>query len=125
MQFQPTAPQPPATGRTHGPPRIFWVAQVIAVIVIGLPLIIFGILCLRSGTFFIPFGRRSGRVLEMRHVPAVLASWSCIVAGIAFILHAGLTNFDAIKHAASSAARFAGGIALLLFIGALVTHLVG
>jgi fermentation-respiration switch protein FrsA (DUF1100 family) len=107
-----------------GPPRLFWVAQAVAAVVIGVPLIGYGIYALRTGTFFIPSGFHR-RLLVLEHGAATLAGWGLIVAGIGAALHAGLTSIDRIKHAASSAARFAGGLALVLFIAALIAHAIG
>jgi hypothetical protein len=123
MQTWPASPT--KTARNAGPPRIFWIAQFIAAIVIGVPLIAYGIYCLSTGTFFIPY-RYLSRLhgLRLEHGAALLAAWACIVGGIGAMIHAGLTSIDRIKHVAASAARLAGGLALLLFIGALVSHLV-
>lgn len=122
-----TPPKAPArSGRTAGPPRIFFIAQFIAAIVIGVPLIAYGAYCVRSGTFFLPFGyRRMLHGLRMEHGAALLASWACIIGGVGAAIHAGLTSIDRIERAAATAARFGGGLALLLFIAALIAHLVG
>jgi hypothetical protein len=124
MQTWPAAPQAPTkTGRPSGPPRIFWIAQFIAAFIIGLPLIAYGFYCLSTGTFVIPYRYLSRlRGLELEHGAALFAAWACIVGGVGAMIHAGLTSIDRIKHVAASAARFAGGIALLLFIAALVAH---
>ena len=113
------------TARNAGPPRIFWVAQFVAAIVIGLPLLVYGIYCLQTGEFSIPYGFRARRLVRMDGGAAQLAAWACVVGGIAAALHAGLTSIDRIKHAAATAARFAAGVALLLFIAAVAAHLVG
>jgi hypothetical protein len=97
---------------------------VIAAVVIGLPLIGYGVYVLHSGTFAaLRVLSRQAPVLE--DGAAALAGWALIVAGIAAMLDAGLSSIDRVQHAASAAARFASGVALLLLIAALSAHLVG
>jgi hypothetical protein len=124
LQSSPRASTKPS--RTLGPPRIFWVAQFIAAIVIGVPLIAYGMYCLSTGTFFVPY-RYLSRLhgIRLDHGAALLAAWACIVGGVGAAIHAGLTSIDRIKHVAAATARFAGGLALLLFIAALIAHLIG
>jgi hypothetical protein len=100
-----------------GPPAMWWVAHAIAGVVLGALPLIWGMVTLGRGQTTLPVPRFS---IVLKDGAATLFACAMFVAAAGLFSHAFLTCFDRIKHRAASGAKAACGLALLLFIAALV-----
>ena len=114
-------PNTSMTGRrppvATGPSAMWWVAHAIAGVVLGgLPLI-WGLVTLGRGETSLPLLRFS---VVLQGGAATLFACAMFAAAAGLFSHAFLTCFERIKHRAATGAKAGLGLALLLFIAALV-----
>jgi len=103
-----------------GPGPLWWVAHAIGGFGIGGLFLVWGLVVFSRGEARIPIGIYRRLVLEGG--AATLFGWALVAVCAGLIAHMFLTCFERFKHVADTGAKFAAGVALLLFIGALVHH---
>lgn len=110
--------------RAGGPPASWWWANAIAALVVSVPLLVWGLLAVSSGHTSIWYWRFGLRRVEFFGVAAKILGAALMVGSCGLFAHMFLTCFDALKWKASSFAKLAGALFLLLFIAAVVQRLI-